>query len=146
MLKSLLLSAGVLYLGGIVHRVGGYVCAATHAAGFRFDKTRSEWVSATFRTDNKYVVRPSTSEDVALIPTEHNIQWVVVKVGDTRPTGYCEDNFGDNGILSCEGIDEFVVNSRTLRFEHRSNLGYAISPGEDGDFTPYMEIGTCSPL
>lgn len=145
MLKPFVLAAGLLHIGGMRPQADGYVCAATHAAGFRFDKAEDQWVSATFRTDSKYLVRPSRSEDLAFIRMAHTIRWVVVKIGDSRPIGYCEDGFGDNGILSCEGIHEFVVNSRTLRFEHRFDLGYAISPGEDGDVTPYMEIGTCSP-
>jgi hypothetical protein len=64
---------------------------------------------------------------------------------------FCKDDFNGAGYLFCSGIgDEFRFNRGTLRFVHSFNFGCIDPPdsfwGKEGEATPFIEIGKCSPV
>jgi hypothetical protein len=118
---------------------------ADMATGFAFDKNRKELHSANFKADGKYFV----SKPSELIPGLDLYLWQVTQVGTIVPESMCENNF-NHGVLVCNtGVSLFRMSSRTLRFMLIYQMGYVIDGTEEmkeGENTPYMAIGKCSPL
>ena len=78
---------------------------------------------------------------------------IVNEVGDTDRIHdkYCDKGFNEAGLLFCSGLgEEFHFNRTTLRFVHYFPFGHIEGPnsffGKEGEATPYMEIGTCTPI
>ena len=77
--------------------------------------------------------------------------WEVKKLGDSFVVAYCKYDFSEYGALACESIYEFRMNNKNLRFIRVYPLGYWTdnvkgNPSKEGEDTPYIEIGKCSPL
>ena len=121
-----------------------YLCIADQATGFKFNKSTKTWKATNFNvSDGKYLVARSKDERYAR---------AVTKVGDKRPIAYCDDDIsGDDMNLGCNspGLFRFRFSPKTMRFSMIYIAGY-VGPfgigGLEGDNTPFIEIGKCSPL
>jgi hypothetical protein len=117
-----------------------YLCVGDMTTGFSFDKNQRVWKRATFRSP-KFILARTNGEKSA---------WGVKEMGDTIPTSYCEGF--ENEVLMCGGFFEFRMNRETLRFMSIYMFGYwtddkSKSAGkEEGDDTPALTIGKCSPF
>lgn len=126
-----------------------YLCVTQMVTGFVYDKDAGEWSSASFNANRRYVVSRARVDGFA---------WEVVQVGETRPSTLCKSDFTGAGNLSCEGSHQFKMNRTNRRFLHAYLMGYwtdrSGEPGamgnpylfKEGENTPFVEIGTCSPL
>ena len=119
------------------HGVEGYLCIVDKAAGFSYQQGR--WDRAFFRNEDKYLITRSSEPRGA---------WEVKQVGERWAFVWCAEDFNEADNLSCEGVAEVRMNRKSLRFLYIYPNGYwKALPGEaEGENTPYMGIGTCSPL
>lgn len=120
-------------------RAEGFICAIEKMTGF--SKKSGSWQTATFNVDDqKFVVRRSTRQ------TEQ-VKWEVVDLGRSNPIIWCKEDFNSVDNLFCDGIGEFRMNRKTLRFLYVYPFGYFFfEPGEEGANTPAIGIGKCSPM
>lgn len=119
-----------------------FLCSAQLAVGFKMNSS-GQWDNATFNVDgHKYILKPQKGT------------WYWQVVGDlyTKPL-QCTSSV--NGFLQCEGSfgEETLFNKNTLRFQLISKVGYVKSDlfdenrlNEKSAYTPFYEIGTCSPF
>lgn len=126
-----------------------YLCVADKATGFDFNKTRNEWVQANFRPTNKYVLARSK---------QPNFAWEVKDFGQTVSSAECRNSFNEVGNLFCSGLggSDFRFNRNSLRYMKVYLIGYwndgnpadraSVQLFAEGDNTPSIEIGKCSPL
>jgi len=78
----------------------------------------------------------------------------VKKIGQTLPTYTCLEDFSKQGQIYCRGFGEFKFNRENGRFLRTYTLGYYNdTPGKpdsffgaEGENTPAVEIGKCSPI
>ncbi len=143
------------YLGAIVFVVSpayagaeSWLCITDKSNGFVYNTILKEWRDATFRVErNRYIIRKSDQGGNA---------FEVRKFG--QPSGFpeaiCKDGFekGAGVFLHCNGfMGQFKFNRKTNRFLKTYLGGYwTYAPGvndtREGDDTPSIDIGTCSPL
>ena len=124
-----------------------YLCVANMATGFAYNKTLDKWDVANFNVDDKkYVVTRSKRE---------NFAWEVKQIGRNIPVSWCKKDINEVGLLHCEGFQYFKMNINNLRFMSVYMVGYIHYNIKDdngnimfkeGENTPSMEIGKCSPL
>lgn len=131
------------------HSIGmaqSFICSTDAATGFIFNKTSSAWEPTQFQSEHKFVFTPS----------KFGIYKFEVKnLGESTPFAFCENEFSDNGSISCRGLgQDFKLSSKSLRFLRTYQSGYwnedaikALLPSrKEGDDTPAMSIGKCSPI
>ena len=132
-----------------VDEPSSYLCAPDMATGFIFDKTTGQWHGANFRATQKYVVsRSKTAKS----------EWEVKEVGSPLPQAFCISNPKWNPqALLCEGpTANFWMDRKNLRYLNVYPHGWW-DVGQDvgvehlfgvreGDDTPYIEIGKCTPM
>jgi len=145
--KLILVLFGALTTLAHAQAPSGYLCVADKATGFAFDKGTKQWNQASFRTESKYLISPSTFKGYA---------WEVKRVGQQFTSAMCKDNFNSVGNLFCGGLGtEFKFSSGSLRYMSAYLIGYwpeanpkakSDSEREEGSDTPYIEIGKCSPF
>jgi len=114
------------------------VCVADYAAGFKVDKADKSWRPATFKTEEKYIVKKSKdSEDM-----------FVTKLGDKYSSFVCDARDPDLPYIRCSGFGDFFMNYENGRFEARGPHAFAITNKVlvEGENDVWMEIGKCSPL
>lgn len=122
----------------------GWLCIADHAAGFKYNETSKDWEPTTFKTNKKYLIKESGSGE---------FKWHVTEFGSIMPVSFCAENrVGKGYIFNCEGIEEFILNTKNGRFMSIYAIGYwTLDPNDpllsgEADNTPSMQIGTCSKL
>lgn len=135
------LITGVLISSG-VWAADSYLCVADLTTGFTFDGSKKKWTSADFRSEKKLVITRSKQKLHA---------WEVKEAGDTRPGATCEKDFNEAGNLFCSGIFDLRFNNRKLRFLYVYPIGYWSDDDKgamsrEGDNTPALAIGKCTPL
>ena len=121
-----------------------YLCTAKSASGFYFNKSVKIWQRTKFEADSKYTIsKPEGS------------QWafVVRKIENFSPIATCKDDFDEAGLLFCKGTGyDFRFNRNNGRYLSAYLLGYfTVLPGTNDKTdatsdTPFIEIGTCSPI
>jgi hypothetical protein len=114
----------------------GYVCIADKAAGFSFDTYSKTWNNANFKvSDSKYVLSKSGGS------------WQWKKMGESYPSSCGE--FSEYGYLKCDnGFTQVSFNKKNLRYMKSYLVGYVNGgiAGKEGEDTPNIEIGKCSPI
>jgi hypothetical protein len=113
-----------------------YICIADSSTGFDFNKTTKKWYPKHFDVkDSKYV-----------LSRKNNI-WEWKEIGQQVPMIKCGE-FDGNGYLYCSGIETLRFNKNNLRFLLIYNVGYVTAGviGVDGEDSPAMTIGKCSPM
>ena len=123
-----------------------WLCIADMGTGFKFEKTTKEWRQVTFKVEKSRFIISATPEK----------QWAyeVKEFGKSSPypDATCKNGFSEYGYLNCTGLfGSFKFNNKNLRYLATYLAGYVeIIPGSknmiEGDDTPSMEIGRCSPL
>ena len=143
---KLLRHSSLLLLGLLLSFQAGaadsYLCVADLTTGFSYDAAKKKWKSADFRSDKKLVISRGKQKSYA---------WEAKEVGDSLPGATCEKDFNDAGNLFCSGVFDLRFNSRSLRFLYFYPIGYwsdGDKPGmsREGDNTPAVAIGKCSPV
>ena len=132
-----------------------YVCVADKSSGFRYDPSITRWVSASFKTEAKFVISEQPKQIAKGGKFVYEGTYFVVKeMNASLPSMYvCDKNFDDYGRLSCEMPilgGSFKFNRRNGRYLRESSGGYVdVLPGgsrltDDKSDTPFMEIGMCT--
>ena len=121
-----------------------YLCTADKASGFYFYKAAKSWQSTKFKADSKYTISK---------PEGSKWAFVVRKVKNFSPIATCKDGFDEAGLLFCKGTGyDFRFNRNNGRYLAAYLLGYfnVLSGTNDKadatSETPFIEIGTCSPI
>jgi len=128
----------------------GWICIADQATGFIYDAAAQKWKSTTFRVDSsRYLIRR---------PEGRTSAWEVREFGnpsDVLASAWCKNETNEAGFLFCGGLwRDFVFNAINNRYILTFQGSYiTYNPmaqlevlRKDGGDTPYIEIGTCSPL
>ena len=116
----------------------GYVCIGDKSTGFRYDKSSKSWITSTFNvSDSKYTL------------TLSNGQWKWNKLGEKSSLPSDCGKFNEYGYLHCSPLlKKLTFNKKNLRYMLIYDVGYVNGGlfGNEGEDTPNMEIGKCSPL
>ena len=113
-----------------------YLCVADKGAGFSFEKNTKTWNPAKIKVAGKKYIMRKVGKD-----------WTWTDFGET-PDGLevCE-NINQAGLINCHGLVDVHMNSSNLRYLLIYDIGYVYDgKDQEGSNTPYMEIGSCSPL
>ena len=112
--------------------------------GLLLNKSAKIWQRTKFKADPKYTISK---------PKGSKWSFVVRKVGDFSPITVCKDGFDEAGLLFCKGTGyDFRFNRKSGRYLTAYLLGYFnVLPGTNDiadatSDTPFIEIGTCSPI
>ena len=121
-----------------------YRCTADSASGFYFNRAAESWQRTKIKADSKYTISK---------PEGSKWAFVVRKVRDFSPIATCKDGFDEGGLLFCKGTGyDFRFNRNNGRYLAAYLLGYfdVLSGTNDKtdatSDTPFIEIGTCSPI
>ena len=121
-----------------------YLCTADSSNGFYFNKSAKIWQRTKFKADSKYTISK---------PEGSNWAFVVRKIRNFSPIATCKDGFDEAGLLFCKGTGyDFRFNRKNGRYLSAYLLGYFnVLPGTNDlsdatSETPFIEIGTCSPI
>ena len=126
------------------HPVTKYLCIATQAVGFSFDRQTGQWRPARFSVRGEKYLLEKRSQG-----------WSWNQFGSSSPGGKCGDvNAG--GYISCQdAAKEISFDQKTLRFQEIYPLGYVgglwralgnANVEVEGSDTPSIEIGVCTAL
>ena len=123
-----------------------YLCIADMSVGFKFESQGVRWKNAQYNTDQKYIDSRSSNPS-------NSGKWIIKEIGHSVPSAFCDDEFTEIGSLRCSGLVEFRMNKKNLRFLVAYLFGYWTdsipgdkSPLVEGENTPSVDIGKCSPL
>ena len=118
-----------------------YLCIADKATGFSFNKRSETYESTDFNIDkSKYILK------------KNNNTWEWKIFGIDVPL--CNGSISANGYFRCDWLETIIFNKNNLRYTKAHIFGY-VNVGsktysgfemKDGQETPYMEIGKCSPM
>jgi hypothetical protein len=113
-----------------------YLCVASKATGFHFNKKTKNWENANFDvTDEKYII-----ENI-----DGSWHWRKFQING-KGTFPCKKTVLDS--VMCVTPDfplfTFKYNIKKMRYIYSVVDGYDVGDTYDG--TPYVEIGTCSPV
>lgn len=134
-----------------------YLCIASSSVGYSYNKAKDDWEITKFNVDVKYIVYQKKSDKYAV--------WRV-KLFDESHVATCKDDFSAIGKLYCSGAYEFKMNKHNGRFISSYMHGYwddglndiikktnriELHPfydtvREEGENTPYLQIGKCTSL
>ena len=124
----------------------GFLCVSEAATGFGYNAATKSWQVTKFKATANYLLTRSSRTGA---------KWEVKEVGSRSPSMFCQADLSQEQLLSCQGFGaEFRFNGKLLRFMYTYTVGYwnedtalAIAPGrKEGDDTPALVIGKCSPL
>jgi hypothetical protein len=136
----------VLCLFPAISPATAYLCLPRETVGFKYNEDLKYWKKADLKTSAKYIVSRSQYK---------NFAWEVKHYGQKEPFSLCKDGFNDLGYLFCENAGEFRMNKKNMRYIRTYILGYYNCNvedetgkilNEDGNCTPFIEIGICSKL
>ena len=116
------------------HAQNSYLCVADSVVGFTFNRVTKSWTQTNF-----------AAEDAKYLLSLTNNRWEWKKIGKKQSLVNC-GQFSEYGILSCDGLWNIQFNKTNLRFLQTYMFGYVAPFGNEGDDTPNMTIGKCSPL
>lgn len=92
----------------------GWLCVAEIENGFNYNFSIKSWQPIVFKATNKYVIKRSDNPDY---------KWVVVEVGASFPSYFCEEDFTEDGNLMCDR-SAIRFNKNLLRFAAASTYPY----------------------
>lgn len=114
-----------------------YLCIPDLSTGFVYRKNLDKWATTTFDVSkNKYLLSKSS-----------NGLWQWKNFGKELSIN-CKGEIDEYGYLICNGMEQITFNKKSLRFIKIYKVGYVNKGivGNEGEDTPSMDIGTCSPL
>ena len=120
-----------------------YLCIPTAISGVKFNSSSGRWEHANFRIgDRKKILKKATDK------------WEWRTFGQDYLFSACnsggepanKNGFNSAGYLFCDVLGgNMRINKNTLRYIETYEIGFINGKDNDSD-TPYIEIGTCSPL
>lgn len=142
MRKVIILAAFIGVLGSGAVYADGWLCIADAATGFSYKN--GKWVSTKFNVgDNKFLVSKG----------EFDVVYNIKEIGEIIGLERCRANDPDKeGWLQCNGVGmKWRINIRSLRYMRSQTIGYVIEDLREDErlakaFTPFIEIGRCTPL
>jgi len=134
-----------------------YLCIASSSVGYSYNKAKDDWNIENFKIDDKYIVYKNNNDKYAT--------WRV-KLFDESHVATCKNDFSAIGKLYCSGAYKFQMNKHNGRFILSYMHGYwddglndfikktdksELNPfydvvGEEGENTPFLQIGKCTSL
>ena len=126
-------------------RPGSYLCITDQVSGFAFDAQSSKWVATTFVANQRFILRRVRDDDQ---DRYMNSKWTLSEFGQRSPMLFCRNDISnETHILSCDSYFLLMFNYDTLRFQLIYPIGYVNpAPNHEGEDTPAIQIGKCSPL
>lgn len=132
------ISIATLFYSAAVLSQNSYLCIPDLATGFSYQKNLDKWKISTFDVaKNKYILTKSNTN-----------KWEWKIFGEEYSNVNCDNTFSEHGYLNCNGFEQIQFNKKNLRFMKIYRIGYVNKGigGIEGEDTPNMEIGKCSPL
>ena len=120
---------------------GSYLCIADKSTGFSFNKRSETYESENFNvSESKYILKNNNN----------TLEWTDFG----KNYSICEGSFNTYGFFNCNALGEQIIfNKNNLRYVKSSIFGYTSvgspfgkSVIKDGENTPFIEIGKCSPM
>ena len=116
-----------------------WICIADSATGFSYQG--GKWVPTNFNVEGKrYLISKKQYRQ-----NKNDMRYHVTRIGRQYAYACQKDSPNEFGMIFCQDIIEFKFNVNALRYMSIYSVGYFMGNDEDSD-TPYIEIGTCSPL
>ena len=156
-----------LNVGHAAESPTGWICISEVSTGFHYDAQTQKWSAISFESGHRYLVRKQNEKEKEAYQNPNgwrrqlgmpvDIAYTVCKSGKEcfSPTYYCvyppNETSGNMSCVDTIGIVAFVFNIKTLRMQEYYFGGYMsqglpwVSDTVNPD-TPFLEIGTCSPL
>jgi len=118
-----------------------YLCIAETSGNIAFNDDTGKWEGSNSEAGNKFLLKINDKEYLSFAAT-------VTNFGQKKPMFIClkgdEHTYAKSQI--CKGFyGRFVYSLETLRFLRSYLAGY-IDGKDNNNNTPYIQIGTCSPL
>ena len=151
-MKRIILAALVGMLVSGPAYAEGWLCIANAVTGFKYDEPTKKWKSSYFKVGNKYLIKRPDPKYLWLFEEQSGSIWVVNEFGRGLPSWFCPEEIDKIGWLTCDAWGgDFPFNKKALRFMRLYLAGYLDGgtpkyPDTKHSDTPYMEIGTCTPL
>jgi len=118
-----------------------WLCVTDSSTGFHYNNASQSWERQNFKADEKYLLRPSKSE---------NVLWELVEVGEDYPFVECRTDFAKTDAnLECADLVSFRFNRSSLKFVISATYGYFAKTREFPDLKPdsvFVAIGRCSEI
>jgi hypothetical protein len=151
-ITMLLLTAAAAPIALPVFAQDAYLCISDSATGLSFDKATKKWDPTYLRAGNKYVFRRIKPEEKqTFLPDLPQVAWELFPFGKNGLYALC-DEFDSSNWIFCQyggtNTYDFQFNKNNSRFQLYYPYGYLYTPPnfDEGNDTPFIEIGTCSPL
>jgi len=133
---------GLVWSSGSFGGATQYLCVVDKMTGFSYDKSTNQWKEANFKADKNFLITRSTNP---------KISYEIKEVGSEISTSWCDEDFNESGNLFCRGFGEYRFNKDHLRFLYIYPIGYWDDDNKsdlfkEGDNTPALGIGKCSPF
>lgn len=130
-----------------------YLCVPDLSAGFSYNIELKMWESSNSQaTDRKYLISPANTND--LFSKALKFDYEIKELGSTKSFIHCKtvrfvDSNKDSGEVRCRGSynsESFTFNKLNGRYIRASLTGYAVveDDSEEGNSTPFIEIGKCT--
>jgi len=124
-----------------------YLCIVESAAGFKYEN--GKWDSTRFDLEEeKYILRRTDVNDfLGNKKFANKYKWLVTHFKSGQQFALCSDFISTGTMICNEGFGKyfkFTVNKKTKRFITTKTDNFL--EDKDGSASPYMSIGTCSPL
>ena len=121
-----------------------YVCLVEQSIGFTKSKTTEEWKPSIFSNMEKFLVSKSKDPKYIAEIKRFGKQYVVANCGDL--SGSLTLRMFDAGYLHCDGEFDAKINVKTLKISLMSLGGYGVPPELNNRVSPFLSIGSCTPL
>ena len=117
-----------------------WICIADSATGFSYQG--GKWVPTNFSVEGKrYLISKKQYRQ-----NKNDMRYHVTKIGERHAYACQKDSPNEFGMVFCQDLlTEFKINVTALRYMSIYSVGYFDGSDDDSN-TPYIEIGTCSPL
>lgn len=112
-----------------------YLCIPINSVGFTYTKENKKWLTSSFNViDKKFILKKIKTG------------WEWRQFGDKNGE-LCHKEINKFGMLLCKlNFGELVFNSGELRYTQTYWSGYVHGDKDIFFDTPFIEIGTCSPI
>jgi hypothetical protein len=134
-----------------------YYCVAEFAGGLAYDAGTKKWQGASFRTDNKFVMRMkyvgSRGQGSGLTGSLTEYMVTITQAGDSYAAPCTDDgSYEAKSVLSSNtwvfcnsSLADYKFNLKANRFLSVYALGY-VDGTDNNDNTPAMTGGTCTKI
>jgi hypothetical protein len=132
-MKKIFFTILVIFYSNTLNAQESYLCISEAIGGVAYDSSLNKWDGTKFSNNNHKIILK-----------KKNGSWKYADFGNNFEES-C-DKMNEYGIFRCNMIlGEFIFNSKSKRFIKTYTAGY-LSGQDNNDNTPYVMIGTCSPL